>query len=67
MVNSKLLRTKMILFGDTNETLAEVLGVSRQTMSGKITGRFEFWQHEIKIIIERYNLTLEEICEIFFN
>ena len=67
MVNSKLLRSKMILFGDTNETLADALNISRQTMSAKINGKVDFWQSEIKLIVERYELTNDEMEQIFFN
>lgn len=67
MVNSNLLRSKMVLFNDTNETLAEALNISRQTMSAKINGKVDFKQSEIKTIVERYNLTPEETEQTFFN
>lgn len=57
----------MVLFNDTNETLAEALNISRQTMSAKINGKVDFKQSEIKIIVERYKLTPEETEQIFFN
>ena len=67
MVNSKLLRSKMVLFGDTNESLADALNISRQSLSAKINNKSDFWQSEIKFIITRYELTPEEIEQIFFN
>ncbi len=67
MIDTKLLRSKMVLFDDTNESLAEVLNVSKQTLSAKINGKVDFWQSEIKMIVERYNLTSEETEKIFFN
>jgi DNA-binding XRE family transcriptional regulator len=67
MIDSKLLRSKMVLFGDTTESLAEVLGISRQTLSAKINGKIDFWQSEMKIIIVRYDLTPEETHQMFFN
>lgn len=57
----------MVLFDDTNETLADALNVSRQTMSAKIKGKVDFKQSEIKIIVERYELTPEKTEQIFFN
>lgn len=66
MVNSKMLRSKMVLFGDTNESLAEALHISKQTISAKITGKIDFWQTEIKEIALRYNLTPDEVDKIFF-
>ena len=57
----------MVLFNDTNESLAEALNISRQTLSAKINGKVDFWQSEIKQIVERYTLTSEETEQIFFN
>lgn len=67
MIDSNLLRSKMVLFDDTNESLAEALNISRQTMSAKITGKTDFKQSEIKVIVERYKLTPEETEQTFFN
>ena len=67
MVNSKLLKSKMILHDDTVETLAEALDISRQTLSSKINNKTDFWQSEIKFFVKRYELTPEEMNEIFFN
>lgn len=67
-MNKNLLRSKMVLFGDTNETLAAALGISAQRLSAKIntTGGAEFTQGEIHAIKARYNLTLQELDDIFF-
>lgn len=64
-MNTKLLRSKMVLFDDTNESLAEALGITPQAFSLKLNGNQEFKQSEIKAIKERYNLTPEEIVDIF--
>ena len=58
----------MILFGDTGDTLAEFLGINRSTLSYKMNQSKggEFVQSEIAKIKERYNLTAEELDEIFF-
>ena len=67
-MNRNLLRTKMILKGDTNETLAEYLGLHPTSLSMKLNeyhGR-EFTQSEIRAIRERYDLTDAEVTQIFF-
>lgn len=67
-MNSKLFRSIMVLHNDTNKTLAEFLNVSEQTICNKINENgTEFKQGEIAKIVERYNLTAEQITEIFFN
>lgn len=68
-MNKNLLRSKMVLFGDTNETLAAALGISPQRLSAKINAKdgAEFVQREIKAIRDRYHLTDEEVALIFFQ
>lgn len=67
-MNSRLLESKMVLHGDTGGTLAEALGITRQQFSAKKneTNGAEFTQREIKIIKERYNLTPQDVDDIFF-
>ena len=66
-MNKDLLRSVMVLHGDTNKTLAAYLGISEQSVSNKIneTGT-EFKKGEIKKIKERYNLTRDQVDLIFF-
>ena len=68
-MNKNLLRSKMVLFGDTNETLAAALGISPQRLSAKINAKdgAEFVQREIKVMRNRYQLTDEETGLIFFQ
>ncbi|CEO32944.1 hypothetical protein [Paraclostridium sordellii] len=68
-MNKLLLKSKMILFGDNNGLLAEYIGISKQRFSAKIneTKGAEFTQGEIRKIKNRYNLSAEEIEEIFFK
>lgn len=54
-------------FGDTQNELARVLGVTKSTLSWKINGKAEFKQSEIKAIADRYDLTGEEIEAMFFT
>lgn len=66
-MNVKLLRSKMVLFDDTNESLAEALSITPQAFSQKVNGRREFRQDEIKIIQDRYGLTPDDVVEIFLS
>jgi len=67
-MNSTLFRSIMVLNNDTNKSLAEFLKISEQTVCNKINENgTEFKQGEIKKIIKRYNLTPEQIKNIFFN
>lgn len=54
-------------FGDTQNELAQMLGVTNSTLSWKIHGKAEFRQSEIKAIVDRYDLTGEEIKSMFFT
>ncbi|GHV06441.1 hypothetical protein FACS1894217_05130 [Clostridia bacterium] len=61
--------SKMKLFEDTNESLAQFIGISQSRLSAKINSwnGAEFTQSEIQKIKDRYNLTVEEMSEIFFT
>ena len=66
-MNSKLLRSIMVLHNDTNKTLADFLGKSEQTVCNKINENgTEFTQGEIAMITKKYNLSAEQIFAIFF-
>ena len=66
-MNAKLLRSVMILHGDTNATLASFLGITEQSVSNKINENgTEFKQGEIAKIKARYNLDSDMIDRIFF-
>lgn len=68
-MNKTLLRSKMVLYGDNNTTLGEALRIAYQTVSAKLnnTNGAEFTQGEITTIKFRYNLTPQEVDEIFFD
>ena len=67
-LNNKLLRSVMILYGDTNRDLAKYLGISQQSVSSKINENgTEFRQGEIAKIKDRYSLSAEQINNIFFD
>lgn len=66
-MNEKLLRSVMVLHGDTNATLAEFLGITVQSVSNKINENgTEFKQGEIAKIKARYNLDSDMVDRIFF-
>ena len=66
-MNKELLRSVMVLNGDTNKTLAVFLGITEQSVSNKINENgTEFKKGEIAKIKERYNLTCDQIDRIFF-
>lgn len=58
----------MVLHGDTNKDLAEYLGISEQSVSNKANENgTEFKQGEIALIKKRYNLSAEQVEDIFFD
>lgn len=66
-MKKNVLFSKMALFGDSVEMLAEYLGITRQTLTQKIEGKSQFKTDEMKMIIKRYKLTPEEAHEIFLD
>ena len=67
-MNKNALESVMKLHGDTGGTLAQYIGIVRSTFSAKIneTNGAEFTQGEILAIKQRYNLTAEQVNDIFF-
>lgn len=67
IMKKELLRSIMVLHGDTNKDLADYLGISEQSVSNKINENgTEFKQGEIRLIRTRYNLTSDQVDRIFF-
>ena len=68
-MKKNLLEAKMKVHGDIQVALAKYIGITVQSFNRKLNGTdgAEFTQSEIKKIIERYNLTPEEVVEIFFS
>ena len=64
-MNKRAFRAKMIYYGDTYESVAEALNISPASVGNKVNGRFPFTQDEITILKERWNLTPQEVDEIF--
>ena len=67
-MNKNMFVSKMKLFGDTQEVLAKELGISLSRLNAKIneTDGAEFKQNEIRFFRNRWNLTPEEVDQIFF-
>lgn len=67
-MNKAKLKSVMTLHGDTNKDIAEMLGISEQSVSCKINENgTEFKQGEIAKIKDRYNLSPNEVDAIFFD
>ena len=68
-IKTNVLLSKMVLFGDTQTILADVLETTIQSVGNKIKGNngAEFTLSEVCIIADRYNLTPEEVVDIFLT
>ena len=67
-MNKALLRSIMVLHGDTNKDLAKYLGITEQSVINKINENgTEFKLCEIRRIGMRYNLSSNDVDLIFFN
>ena len=66
-MNGNILKSKIKLNKDKQESLAKYLGITNPTLSLKINGKSDFLGSEIQLIKQRYNLTPDEIDEIFFD
>lgn len=66
-MNQKLLKSKIVLHGDSQNELANYLGLSKTAMSHKMTGKVQFKAEEIAKIIWKYDLTAQETHDIFFG
>lgn len=64
-MKKNLFNSKMALFEDSVDSLTELLGVSRQTLTDKREGRSQFKRDEISKLSAHWNLTSDEIVEIF--
>ena len=73
MINKNLLKSKMALYGEDQNALAAALGITIQRLSAKMNAKqvtdkvkaAQFTLAEVRIIMERYSLTPEEVVAIF--
>lgn len=66
-MNGNLLKSVIVKNGDTQSALAEAMGIPTSALCQRISGKVEFRRNEIKFIKERYNLTSDEVDQIFFE
>ena len=66
-MNSNELKAEMKRNNDTQEKLAEALGLQISGVSDRINGKIDFRRSELGKIRSRYNLTPERFDEIFFD
>ena len=66
-MNTNLLKSYIVKHGETQESLADLLGIARGTINRKIQGKdADFTQGEIMAIKEHYDLSADEVDRIFF-
>ena len=65
-MNTRLFEAQMTLRGETQESVALVIGKRRETAGHKIRNG-TFTQREIKKIIEAWGLSPKEATNIFFK
>lgn len=65
-MNSLEMKVAMKRNQDTQEKLAEALGLQVSGICARINGKVDFRSNEMKVIKERYNLSPEEVINIFF-
>lgn len=63
-MNERLLKAEMIIYGDDLNSLAEYLGMARQTLARKMN-EATFTQEEMFKIKNRYDLSDERFVQIF--
>ncbi len=68
-VDKILLRNIMAKYNDSRKTLAHYLGISESTLSNKMNERktYTFNLHEVRRIIDRYEIPAEQIPDVFFS
>lgn len=67
-MNRNMLKSIMALHDDTIRDLAAYLGITPNSVSNKINENgSEFKQGEIAMIKERYNLSADQVDDIFFS
>jgi hypothetical protein len=66
-VNKGNMKAAMAKNNDTQEKLAEYLGLQASGVCARINGKVEFRRSEIEAIKKRYNLSPEETMDIFFS
>ena len=66
-MNKPLMKSVIARNKDTQQALAQALKLTQSGISNRINGKVDFRLSEIECIRKRYNLTAEEIANIFFT
>ena len=66
-MNTKLLKSKMILAGKKPKDLCKAGGFVESTFYKKMRGLSDFTKPEIEAIAKEIGLTRSEVMDIFFN
>ena len=66
-MNSLEMKVAMKRNEDTQEKLAEALGLQISGVNARINGHIDFRASEIEVIRNRYDLTDEQLVKIFFK
>lgn len=61
MVKYPYLRAEMVLHGENQGKLAEVLGIKQSVLSMRMSGKSEWKLEEIKKVCKHYKKTVEEL------
>ncbi len=68
-MNKELLKYYILQYDKTQKNLAEAMGISASTLNAKINNYrgAEFTEPELRFIMERYRLDVDEFNRIFFS
>ena len=66
-MNTSGIKSMIAKHGETQGTLADVLGMTPAAFSKRVNGKQDFWLREVNQIRKRYKLSPEETVEIFFE
>lgn len=66
-MNKTLFKIFMIKNRDNQTTLAKAMGMAQSALNDRINGKTEFRANEINFIRKRWNLTDQEVVDIFFT
>ena len=67
MFNKEKLKQAMVAHGDTNKVLADFLGMTASNFSTIWNGRQQFQKKHMSLIAVRYDLTPQDVWEIFLQ
>lgn len=67
MTNKNLLRAAMVAKGMTDEDVAKLLNISRQSFSYKINSKRKFTSDEITLLYYELEMTPTQAMQIFFE